>query len=452
MLGESNDVVPHLADSWDLADDGKSVVFRLGDAVSNNGNEITSEDVKWSVERQLAQEAFIPSALGFIGRYDVDNLVEVIDDKTVQMNVVTSTSSDVIQFASPLLTIHDSTEAKKHVTDADPWANEFIRMNSANFGPWQVDRFQPNTEIVLSQNPNYTGERGNFETVTLRAVADSATRMQLVRSGDADWADALTFAEYDGLRDAEGVAIENCVAADRDEMFLQQDGEIFDDVRVRQAISMAIDRDQIVETIYRDFGESAKHGIPQYYDFPESGTSYKFDPEGAQKLLAEAGYPDGLTFTALFSPSRPGPWVEPLAIQIQADLKNIGVTMELNRVAGAAEFFQLVREGRYDAAFYSDSTFVGDATYGAAAFTLSNSNINSFGYDSAEYDALVGKAQEASAEDRGDLISQIADLAVADMPILYLVDSANVQAHRDNISGFSNSPLRTINPALMSVE
>lgn len=452
VLGESDDLVPHLAESWDLADDGKSVVFQLGNAVSGHGNEITSEDVKWSVERQLALEAFIPSALGSIGRYNVDDLVKIIDEKTVQMNVNESTSSDVMQFASILLTIHDSTEAKKHITDADPWATEFLRANSANFGPWQIDRFEPSTEVVLSQNPNYEGERGNFETVTLRAVADSATRMQLVRSGDADWADALTFAEYDQLREAEGVAIEDCVAADRDEIFLQQDGEIFDDVRVRQAISMAIDRDQIVETIYRGFGESAKHGVPQYYDFPAPDTEYEYDPEGAKDLLAEAGYPDGLTFTTLFSASRPGPWVEPLAIQIQADLKKIGVTMELNRVAGAAEFFQLVREGRYDAAFYSDSTFVGDATYGAAAFTLSTSNINSFGYNSSEYDALVGKAQEASAEDRGELISQIAQLGVTDMPIVYLVDSANVQAHRDNISGFHNSPLRTVNPALLSVK
>lgn len=452
VLGESKDLAPHLAKSWDLADDGKSVVFHLSDAVSNAGNELTSEDVKWSVERQLALEPFIKTALGFIGRYNIDDLVTIIDDKTVQMNVLESTSFDVMQFASVLLTIQDSTEGKKHVTPEDPWAAEFFKTNSANFGPWQVDRFEPGTEVVFSENPNYTFDRGNFDSVTLTAVPDSATRMQLVRSGDVEWSDALTLAEYDQLRDAEGVTVENCVSADRDEIFLQQNNELFKDVRVRQAISMAINRDQITENIYRGLGKSAKHGVPQYYDFPEPKEVYTYDPEDAKKLLAEAGYPDGFTFTALYSASRPGPWVEPLAIQVQADLKEIGIDMQLQNVAGAAEFFQLVREGRYDATFYSDSTFVADATYGAAAFTLSTSAINSFGYNSPEYDALVGKAQTAAPDERQQLISDIAALGTTDMPIVYIVDSANAQAHRSNVTGFYNSPLRTINPSLLNAE
>ena len=124
VLGQSDDLTPSLATSWELADDGKSVVFHLGDAVSAAGNPLTAADVKWSVERQLANEAFIPSALGFIGRYDVKNLVEVIDEKTVRMNALESSSFDVMQFASTLLTIHDSKAALEHATTDDPWAKE----------------------------------------------------------------------------------------------------------------------------------------------------------------------------------------------------------------------------------------------------------------------------------------------------------------------------------------
>lgn len=452
VLGQSDDLVPGLAESWEVAPDGSGVTFHLGTAKSAEGNEITAEDVKWSVERQVALEAFIPSALGFIGRYDVENLVTIIDEKTVKMNTLEASSFDVMQFASTLLTIHDSKTALKHATPDDPWATEFLKKNTANFGPWQVERFEPGAEVVFEPNENYAGERGNIDSVIIKAVPDSATRMQLLRSGDVNWSDSLSFAEYAELQDVDGVTVENCVSADRDDLMLQQDDTVFSDVRVRQAVSMAIDRERIVSSIYRGFGKPALSGVPQYYQFPDPENEYTYDPEGAKKLLQEAGYPDGFSFTALFSSSRPGPQVEQVAVQVQADLAKVGIKMELNRVAGAAEFFQLVREHRYEAVFYSDSTFVGDAAYGAAAFTLSNSNINTFGYDSTEYDALVHQARKASGPERDELVSQIADLGVTDMPIVYLVDSSNVQAHRSDITGFTNSPMRTVNPAQLTIE
>ncbi|WP_283136382.1 ABC transporter substrate-binding protein [Rhizohabitans arisaemae] len=451
VLGQNDDLTPSLAASWERAEDGKSVVFKLADAVSPAGNKLTAEDVKWSVERQLEREPFIATALGFIGRFDVKKLVEVVDEKTVKINALEASSFDVMQFASTLLTIHDSKTAKTHATPDDPWATKWLAKNTANFGPWQAERFEPSSEVVFTANPNYKGKRGNIDRVIVRAVPDSATRMQLVRSGDASWADSLTFAEYAQLQSAPGVKVEDCVAADRDDILLQQKNKIFSDPQVRQALAMAIDRDRIVKSIYRGFGEPAKSGVPQYYKFPEPRKVYEYDPEGARALLAKAGHPNGFSFTALYSESRPGPHVKDVAVQVQADLKQVGIDMKLQRVPGAAEFFQLVREHRYDAVFYSDSTFVGDASYGAAAFTLSTSNINTFGYKNPKYDELVFAARAAEGEKRDNYIRDIAELGVTDTPIAYLVDSANVQAHRDNITGFTNSPMRTVNPSQMTM-
>ncbi|MBO9521375.1 MAG: hypothetical protein J7518_07545 [Nocardioidaceae bacterium] len=452
VLGQSEDLVGHLATSWERAADGKSIVFKLGDAKSAAGNEITAEDVKWSVERQLEREPFIKSALGFIGQFNVDDLVNVVDEKTVQINALKASSFDVMQFASTLLTIQDSKEVKKHATAKDPWGADWLAKHTANFGPWQVKRFEPGSEVVFDKNPNYAGKRGNIEEVVVRAVPESATRMQLLRSGDVTWADSLTFAEYDQLRKANGVGVEDCVSADRDDILLQQKGKIFSDVRVRRAVSMAIDRDRIVSSTYRGFGKAAKHGVPQYYEFPEPDAHYSYDPEGAKKLLAEAGHPDGFSFTALYSESRPGPHVDDVAVLIQADLKKVGIDMKLQRVTGAAEFFQLVREHRFEAVFYSDSTFVGDAAYGAAAFTLSTSNINTFGYDNPAYDKAVFAARAAEGAERDNLIRDIAALGATDMPIVYLVDSSNVQAHAAGVSGFTNSPMRTVNPSQLTMD
>ncbi|WP_033294594.1 ABC transporter substrate-binding protein [Amycolatopsis jejuensis] len=451
VLGQSDDLEPSLASSWKRGDDGKSVVFTLADATSSAGNPLTAEDVKWSVERQLTREPFIKSALGFIGQFDTGKLVEIVDPKTVKINAKGASSFDVMQFASTLLTIHDSKAAKAHATADDPWATKWLAKNTANFGPWQLDRFDPGNEVSFTKNPHYQGKRGNIDKVVVRSVPESATRMQLVRSGDAAWADSLTFAEYAQLREAKDVKVENCVAADRDDLMLQQKNTVFADPRVRQAVAMAVNRDRIVQAIYRGFGKPAVSGVPQYYKFPAPSATYTYDPARAKQLLAEAGHPNGISFTALYSESRPGPQVKDVAVQLQADLKAAGIEMKLQHVAGAAEFFQLVREHRFEAVFYSDSTFVGDAAYGAAAFTLSTSNINTFGYANPQYDKLVDEARGAEGAQRDGYIKQIAELGVTDTPIVYLVDSSNVQAHRSNINGFSNSPMRTVNPAELTV-
>lgn len=449
-LTGSQSLQPGLATSWDVAPDG--VTFHLSDAVSSFGNELTAEDVKWSIERQMANDVSVKANLGTIGAYDVDNLFEIIDDKTIKFNLKSASSFDVTQFASVLTTIRDSTEMKKHATSEDEWALEWARTNLADFGPWQLERYTPSSELVLSANPNYTGERGNITEVQIRAVPESSTRAQLLGSGDVDWVDGLTFSEYHDLQSTDGVTVEDCAAANRDDMFLKQTpGSVFEDVRLRQAVSYAIDRKKIVDTIYFGFGDASESGVPVAYKPSGVTQRYEYSPEKAKELLAEAGYPDGFSFTAYYSPTRPGPYVEQVAIQIQQDLAQVGITMELQQVAGAAEYFDRVVKGNYDAAFYSESTFVGDPTYGAATFALSTSAINSFGYRSERYDSAVRAAQAATGDDYTKKVAAIAEIGVEEIPMVYIVDTANVQAHRSNVSGFANSSIGTVSPVRLTI-
>ena len=114
-IGAPDALRPNLAESWEFAEDGKSLIIHLGDAVSAWGNEITAADVEWSLKREIANQGSLKSAWGSIGSFDMNDLVKVVDDKTVRINVLERKSFDVRQLASSLVAIHDSTEAKKHV-------------------------------------------------------------------------------------------------------------------------------------------------------------------------------------------------------------------------------------------------------------------------------------------------------------------------------------------------
>ena len=450
-IGGADNIRPNLAKSWEFSADGKSLTVHLGDAVSSWGNEITSADVEWSLRRELANQGSLPSNWGKIGSYDMENLIEVIDEKTIKLSIKERKSFDATQLASTLVAIHDSTEAKKHATTDDPWALAWVKKNTADFGPWKLERFSPGSEIVLVPNPNYVGERGNFNKVVIRAVPESAVRLQLLQSGDVDWADALAYQEYAQLEKDDKIVVEECASGDRDELFLQQKFEPFSDVRVRQAMAAAIDRQRIVDEVYSGYGLPARDGLSQYFDFTPSKTAFEYDPERAKELLAEAGYPNGFSFTALFSEAKTGPYAERLMVQMQADLKKVGIDMKLSRVPGGAEFFQLVHAQSYEAVLYGDSTYVEDPSFAAGVFVMSTSSINSFNYKSAKYDDTLRAAQKAEGDERNRLLAEVAAIGVTEMPVLYVADKANVQAHRAGISGFENDPM-LIHPAKLKTD
>ena len=149
------DIVGELAESWVRNDDG-SYTITLRSARSAAGNEVTSEDVRWSFERAKELDP-IASFLYDAGNFDTDNLITIIDDKTFTINVSAPSVVTLRTLIPENLPVLDSTEALQHATDEDPWASEWLAGNIATFGPYTLDSFTPGEEIRLRANENYWG-------------------------------------------------------------------------------------------------------------------------------------------------------------------------------------------------------------------------------------------------------------------------------------------------------
>lgn len=449
------DVDGNLAASWTIKKN-KSITIKLRNVKSAFGNPLTSEDVRWSFERVLNEAASsVPASLGTTAQFNIDNLVTIIDKHTIRLNLKRSTSLDIMSLTNLNLTVWDSTEAKKHATAADPWADRWFQTNTADFGPWKVASFTPGQEIDLVRNPYWKGEMGNITRVVMRAVPDATARAQLLKSGDANYAANLTPDQYGDLAKTKNVTVTQCVSAVRHWLGLNEKDPRLADVRVRQAISYAIDRKALVNVVYHGIGRPARFGLSQFFTFPQPppNQQFRYDPAKAKSLLAAAGYPNGFKLEMIYNLSRPGPVASSLAVLLKTMLAQVGIDVDLRLIAGGADFTTAYTHGNYQSAIYSENAVILDPTFNAANFTNNGSPNDSINFNNAQWDAAMNGAKfsAAGSPQQAQYLAALARLGVSQVPIVYLADVFNPYAFSSNVTGLVNDPTGSIFPNFMSI-
>ena len=443
-----------LAKSFELSEDGTHYTIDLSEAVSPAGNTLSSEDVLWSFNRHNALSGVSRNMYFTQSKYAKENTIEIVDEDTVRLNVETPTSMDlaVHTIAAFTMEIYDSETAKQHATDEDPWAKEWLASNTANYGPWKVEQFTPGSEVVYVPNENYAGERGNVDRLVIRGIPESSTRLQLLQAGEVDFAARLTFDEYRSLANSEGIVVEQCLSPNRDTLMMQLEDERFDDPKVRRAMSYGIDREALVEAAYRGFATPSVTALPVGYDSPSSGETFRYDPELAKSLLAEAGYADGFEASMLIHSSRPGPHAEQVAVLLQAQLQQIGINLTIDVASSAADFASRYQEGRYETILYLDPPGVADPLYTLVNYNSSTAAQNTHNYNNPEYDRLVEELAKVlePGEERDAILKEIDAVVMETMPMIYLVDRQYIHAYRSNVEGFVNAPHGELSGVLLS--
>ncbi len=441
QLGSVDDLKGSLAESWEFNDDETILTITLREMVSPAGNPLTSEDVRWTFERlDTLQTGFTGFFMRRVARF-ADDPIRVIDDRTFEVHSTEPSIFTRIAMTWNDMAIIDSTEALSHATAEDPWASEWLTTNTATFGPWQVvDGLDPGNELVMVANDNYwDSSRGNIDRLVMRAVSESSARLQLLQAGDVDYAYPLTITEYEALKTSEGVNVISCTSANRDMLVLNVNDERFADKRVRQAISMAIDRSEIVTGAYRGFGLPSITGLHQSFDFPiPDGPGYHYDPEAAKALLAEAGYPDGFDLELMYTPERPGPHAEQVAILLKSQLAAVGINVDILLIPSNAEFRDRDRAGNFEALFTPESPAFPNAAYVQILRNICDALQPQHGYCNEEFDALVAELSVVglNSEDEKRLMTELSAMIVDEVPVIHLVDREIVHAFRDTVTGF----------------
>lgn len=364
-------LVDALAQSHEISQDGKSYTFTLRENVKfHDGSTLTADDVKYSLDRCADTSSGDP----LVAAFSAIEEVRIVDDKTVEVSL----KEPDMEFL-PYLTVA-----------IIPQANQTPESVPIGTGPYKFVSRAPQENFIMERFDDYWGEPAGIEKVTLKVIANTDAIVTNLNGGAIDMFVRITQTQSEQLSDNFNVleGTMNLVQA----MYLNNAAKPFDDIRVRKALCYAIDPQGIMDLNANgkgtQVGSSMFPAFGKYY-MEELNDLYETDIAKAKELLAQAGYPDGFTFT-LKVPSNYQQHVD--CAQIMAEqLKAIGVTADIQLIEWESWISDVYTDRNYEA------TVVGlDASSLTAAsllrrFTSTASN-NFVNYSSQVYDEAFAKA------------------------------------------------------------
>jgi peptide/nickel transport system substrate-binding protein len=422
---------PALAKSWEVSDDGLTYTFELRpDAKFHNGRELTAEDVVYSFERIMAEETGSP----FASRFSQVESAEATGEHTVVFHMNS-------QFAPFLSNLTDLAIVPKEVVEE----HGNLQRVAVGTGPFMLQEWIPDTSILLKANPDYYREgQPGVEALKYHIVPEATARAAGLRSGT-----------YDLLPDVDAITAQTLQRASNVEM-LQSDDLAYallglnveraplDDARVRRAINMAIDRDEVIQAVY--FGDAVPAGplSPALKDWAlpvEEFSCYGADAEAARELLAEAGRADGfemeiLTFSRIKA-------VTDMAQVLQAQLAEAGIDAPIN-IEEFGTFVQDWKNSNFDSFASRNGGTVDPDGYLYRTFHSTGST-NVFNYNNPKVDALLERGQvTVDQAERKEIYDELQRILACEGPIVHVVYGTLFSAMRDNVDGFQQIPTRSL--------
>ena len=458
-LDGNQNVVPALAKSWSTEDDN-TWVFNLRDDVTfSDGSKFDADDVIFTFCRQVNNE----SAVGATGK-EVANMasVEALDPYTLK--IVTKEVEPLlpellaqIMVLSDTITEHGDIsfdlEAQCGVTGKWPSVEDFNNGSAAiGTGPFVLKEFTKGSKITLARNDAYWGDAPEWEGVTFVPVPSAGPRLAGLLSGDYDMIENPAARDIVQIEKNEGldytsapsnrvIFLQMDIGRDATPFVQTEDGKNpFQDVRVRKAISMAIDRQAIVDRIMDGFAEPAYQFIPDgMFGAIEDPEALEYNPEKAKELLAEAGYPNGFKMTFHATNDR---YINDsqVAQAIAQFLTRVGIQTDLDAMTRSIFFSR--RSGRE---FSFSMGGWGSSEGGAASFlrqyvTTGNPDLGIGGsnygdWSDPEFDKVVIEAiQTIDEAKRTELLQQAEQMAVDQMGFIPVHFESSIWAFRKGLS------------------
>jgi peptide/nickel transport system substrate-binding protein len=420
-------IIPQLATSWEW-EDNTTLRFELREGVTfHDGTPWDAEAAKYNFERIM--EA--PEVASYFGRLES---VDVVDDYTIVLKLSEPYAPFLRNLASPVggMVSPEAAEA----------LGEDLSRQVVGTGAFKLEEWLPREQLVLVRNPDYWGTAPKLEKVIFRPLPEESTRMLAFQAGELDVIKSPSPSQVPVLEQAEDSRVVRTTQLRNLWLGIENGDPVLDDVRVRQAIAHAIDRDALVDFVAEGLVAKANSLIPPtMMDLPEP--AYPYDPERAKELLAEAGYEDGLTLK-LWAPEGRYFKGKEIAEAIQQQLKDVGIETDLQIWEWGA-YNNAILEHNQQLWIQGWGFVTGDPEAMRALFST-DGPFNSFNLADDRIDALfdagvatVGEAEREAvyAEMQTRLIEELATV----VPIYFLVGFYGV---RDNVHDFYLHPLELI--------
>lgn len=459
LIDENNEVIPGQAESYTVSEDGLTWTFTMRDGLKwSDGSDLTAKDFEYSFKRLAAPDTAAPYAETVVGMidgyadatgnpdadgnmttepdFDALNVVASEDGKTL-----TVTLSYPCAYFDKLAAFAAMSPVQQATVEAngDAWCTEpdtYI----CN-GPYYISDWVPSERIVLTKNPNYVGGWDSSkivsDTITLLLLEDSSASYAAYNSGEAQLIKDVPTDEIPSLTKAEdGGDFYVDTILGTYYVSLNDAIEPFNDVNVRKALSLAIDRDYVANTImqgtytpaYNLVGPGIVDETGMFYDNANGGKTYISDDyeanlEAAKQALADAGYPNGEGFPTIEYSTNDAGYHTPVAEYLQQAWGELGITVNINKVEWSS-FTPMRRAGDYDAARNGWVMDYNDPSNMLELFTTNNGN-NDGKYSSADFDAAIEASKVADKSVHFQKLHEAEDIMMNDyacIPLAYYND------------------------------
>ncbi|BAQ10320.1 peptide/opine/nickel uptake ABC transporter substrate-binding protein [Bacillus sp. OxB-1] len=430
---EQNEVTPDLAESWSVSEDQLTYTFQLRkDAVWQDGESVKPEDVVFTLEKILDPSTNTPIA----GEFSEIAKVETTGDHEVRITLHKP--------YPPLLDKLKVGIVPKHVLDGENLNETEYNRNPIGNGPFKLKEWKSDGTIILERNTRYYGQTPKLDEVVFKAIPDANTRLVQLKAGEIDLAH-LSPAQLKAVKESDSFTLHELETADYRAILFNLDLDIFQDPKVRQAISLAVDREALVEGVLLEKGEAAYGPLQKSWVANPRTDLTGPDYKQAQELLENAGWKknedgilekDGKRFEfELVAPAQ-DPVRVALVNVVSQQLKRIGILAEpkpvdQNAVRYDGEEALLIGWGsEYDPDDHTYRLFhsseIGDGRY-------------NFGkYRNLEVDRLLTAARTATdPEERKELYVRFQKELTQDPPYTFLVYLKALYGVNNEVTGIS---------------
>lgn len=440
---------PGLASSWETSADGLSWTFNLRDDVTwQDGQPFTAADVAFTFNEVVLVDdlgANNSSSFGPLER------VEVVGPSTVRFVLSEPFSSlpYYLAYYAGILPEHVLGDAENPLTVAS-----FNKQAPVGTGAFRVAEFVPGSYVRLERNPDYWEGEPKVASIVFSIVPDPNTQLAQILAGELDMVTVSNPALLAGVGNNPNLEILEQSQNVYYFVALNQNDPRFQDVRLRQALLYAIDRNAIIDSVLQGYGSVATGPIAPLQQALYDGdvANYPFDPEKAKALLAEAGWtpgPDGIltkdgeTLDIAMPTGQFGSLV-PATLLVQQYWKEIGVNAEVQVLEWNAYIQQMFVNRQYEAtlAWWSTPPTPDVSPYYESAAAEGGQNIP--GYQSAELDEILSQGRAATTEtEQVEVYGRMQEYLAQELPYLYLWYPDTITVRSVQLGGM----LETNNPA-----
>jgi len=411
-------VIPGLAKSWEISEDGLTYTFTLNEAVTfHDGSTMDAEDVKFSLDRIGAED----SANAQKALYTAITEVNVIDPTTVEIKLSEANGNMLFNLAWGDAVI------------VAPESIEGIKQTPIGTGAFKFDSWTQGDKIELSRNENYWGTPAVLTKATFKFISDPTAALGAMMAEDIDVFSGFPAPENLPQFEADP-RFQVLIGSTEGETILAMNNKQapFDNVKVREAVSHAIDRQAIIDGAMFGYGTPiGTHFAPHNPAYVDLTGNSAFDPEKSKALLAEAGFPDGFE-TTLFLP--PPSYARRGGEIIAAQLAAVGIKAEITNVEWAQWLESVFKGKNFGLTIVSHTEPMDIGIYANPDYY--------FQYDNPAFQELMTKLNSTTDPDmRTAMLGEAQNMISADYVNGYLFQLAALSVAKAGVQGlWSNAP------------